>query len=84
MCWFKKKIKDKERIASLERKVMNLENEIRLLSDENYLLYKRIIQEVKRREELEHELEQIKLTMINHIQNDMDMTEGDETEWKEN
>ena len=82
MCWFRKK--DKEQIALLEQKVMNLENDIQLLSNDNYCLYGRIVQEAKRREELEHELEQIKTIINYHIQNDMDMTAGDETEWEEN
>lgn len=82
MCWFRKK--DKEQINSLEEKIIKLEDSIQLLSDDNYLLYGRIVQEAKRREELEHEVEQIKLTMTHHIQNDMDMTEGDETTWEEN
>lgn len=82
MCWFGKK--DKERIASLEEKIIELENEIQLLSNDNYILYGRVMQEAKRREKLEYELEQIKLTMTNHIQNDMDMIDGDETIWEEN
>jgi hypothetical protein len=82
MCWFRKK--DKERIALLEEKIIKLENSIQLLSDDNYLLYGRIVQEAKKREELEHELEQIKIIINYHIQNDMDMTEGDEIKWEEN
>lgn len=76
MCLFSKK--DKEKIALLEQKIDTLESQIVNVL-ENYIV------ELNEKIETQNQIIQnLKAIMEYHIQNDMDMTEGDETEWEEN
>ena len=76
MCWFKNK-KDKEQIALLEQRVEDLETQILdilgALEDLN--------ETDGRLAAIYYQLQNL---ITSHIQNDMDMTEGDETTWEEN
>lgn len=75
MCWFGNK--DKERIISLEDRVHVLELQVEVLTNEICKLIETIGKD-------EIQIDNIKQIVNHHIQNDMDMTEGDETIWEEN
>ena len=76
MCWFRRK-KDKEQISLLEQKVEVLEAQVL-----NILDILEGLNEMDRR--LAAVNYQLKDLITSHIQNDMDMIEGDETTWEEN
>lgn len=76
MCWFKSK-KDKEKIALLEQKVEDLETQIL-----DILGVLENLNETDGR--LAAMCYQLQDLIVSHIQNDMDMTEGDNTTWEEN
>ena len=77
MCWFNIGKKNKEENVSLEQKVENLESQVLSILD--------ILKDLNETDgRLAAENYQLKELITSHIQNDMDMTEGDETTWEEN
>jgi hypothetical protein len=77
MCWFNIGKKDKEKIALLEQRVETLETQVL-----DILGILENLNETDGRLAAENYL--LKDLITSHIQNDMDMTEGDETTWGEN
>ena len=76
MCWFRRK-KDKEKIALLEQRVETLETQVL-----DILGILENLNETDGRLAAENYL--LKDLITSHIQNDMDMTKGDETTCEEN
>jgi len=83
MCLFRSK-KDKEQIAILEQKVNDLELTISNLIDNRDTIINYINDLVENIENQNQIIQNLKAIIENHIQNDMDMTEGDKTKWEEN
>lgn len=77
MCLFNRRKKDREQIALLEQKVETLESQVL-----NILITLEDLNETDGR--LAAINYQLKDLITHHIQNDMDMTEGDEIKWEEN